>query len=251
MTKITREILVESVKKKIGFESADLRGLDLKGADLRGGVFRGANFRYTDLREANLEGSDLRRANLRHVVLTSSNLARADLREADLTHADLRSANLTGTKLEGAKIGGAHGVSQKVFFTQKMLDSLNDQRKIELSGNVLTILTGEKPSFNLEVAYRFIIVEGGGQDAHGLLGKVKTEKDLSSIKAEVYRDSALIGDVAYRVEPGFIGIPVKVQAAPAPAPPPPPPPPQPAKAEEPPAKKSDEELLAEFFLKNL
>jgi hypothetical protein len=84
--------------------------------------------------------------------------------------------------LEGAKIGGAHGVSQKVFFTQKMLDSLNDQRKIELNGNILTILTGEKPSFNLEVAYRFIIVDGGGEDTNNLLGKVKTEKELSTIK---------------------------------------------------------------------
>jgi len=262
MTRITRDVLIESVKKKIGFEGADLRGLDLNGADLRGGVFRVANFRYTDMREANLEGADLRRANLRHVVLTGSNLTRADLREADLTHADLRGANLSGAKLEGAKIGGARGVSEKVFFTQKMLDSLNNQRKIELSGNVLTILTGAKPSFNLEVAYRFIIVEGGGEDAHNLLGKVKTEQELALIKAEVYRDSALVGDVAYRIEPGFIGIPVKgagppavaPMAAPAPTPvkkPPPAPPPQPAKPEGPPSKKSDEELLADFFLKNL
>ncbi len=247
--KLSREIIIENVKKGIGFEGADLRGMDLRAADLEGGVFRGANFRYTDLRDANLEGSDLRKANLRHVVLTGSRLSRADLREADLTHADLRGANLNGAKLEGAKIEGAKGVSEKVFFTQKMLDSLNEQKKIELVGNMLTILTDQKRSFSVIPAYRFIMVEGGGEDPHRLLGKVKTADEVKDLKAEVYMDSAIVGDVAYRIEPGFVGIPLKE------SPPPAPPPTPEAKAEKPQAqpkpKKTDEELLAEFFLKNV
>lgn len=241
MTKISREFLVENIRKGLGFDGADLRGLDLRGADLSRGVFTAANFRYTDLRDAVLEGADLRRANLRHVVLTGSRLSGADLREADLTHADLRGANLVGARLEGAKIEGARGVSEKVFFTQKMLDSLNEQKKIELEGEVLTILTGNKPSFSLTPAYRFIMVEGGGEDINHVLGKVKTEDELGTLHAEVYRDSAIIGELAYRVEPGYIGIPVRGTAQAQASP----------RAGKEAAKKSDEDMLAEFFLKNL
>jgi hypothetical protein len=238
MDKITREEIIEKVKKGISLEGANLKGIDLRGAELKGGSFKDANFRYTDLREANLQGADLRGAKLRHVVLVGSNLSNADLRGADLTHADLRGANLAEARLENAMVKGAKGISEKVFFTQKTLDSLNEKNKISLEGNLLTILTEEKPSFTIVPAYRFIRVESGGEDKLQVLGKVKTEEEAKQMDIDIYRDSAIFKDTVYVVEPGFIGMPKREEA------------PSPKESKKAPSK-SDEEMLADFLLKNM
>ncbi|UCD85537.1 MAG: pentapeptide repeat-containing protein [Deltaproteobacteria bacterium] len=224
-------------------EGANLKGIDLRGAELKGGNFKDANFRYTDLREANLEGADLRGAKLRHVVLIGSNLSNADLREADLTHADLRGANLAEAKLEHAMVKGAKGISSKVFFTQKTLDSLNEKNKISLDGDTLTIMTEEQPTFNIVPAYRFLRVEEGQDDSLKILGKVKTEDEAKELSIDIYRDSAIYKETVYIVEPGFIGIPKMDDTQP-----------QNGTAKGPATKapsKTDDELLAEFLLKNM
>ncbi len=238
MDKLTREEIIDKVKKGISLEGANLKGIDLQGAGLKGGSFKDANFRYTDLREANLQGADLRGAKLRHVVLVGSNLSNADLRGADLTHADLRGANLAQARLENAQVKGAKGISEKVFFTQKTLDSLNEKNKISLEDDLLTIMTKEKPCFAIIPAYRFLRVESGGEDPLQILGKVKTEEEAKQMDIDIYRDSAIFKETVYVVEPGFIGVP-KIEEAP--------PPKEPEKA----PPKSEEELLAEFLLKNM
>ncbi len=247
MDKPTREEIIDKVKKGISLEGANLKGIDLRGAELKEGNFKDANFRYTDLREADLQGADLRGAKLRHVVLIGSNLSNADLRGADLTHADLRGANLAQARLENAKVKGAKGISEKVFFTQKTLDSLNEKNKISLEGDLLTILTEEKPSFTIVPAYRFLRVESGVEDKLQILGKVKTEEEAKQMDIDIYRDSAIYQETVYVVEPGFIGLP-KIEEAPlAPSAPSDPSPKEPKKT----PTKSDEELLAEFLLKNM
>jgi hypothetical protein len=92
-----------------------------------------------------------------------------------------------------------------LFFSQRILDSLIDEGKIKLDGNVLTLLTGDTPSFALEPAYRVVKTADNGPDPHGLVGRIQYEKDVKAMNAEVYLDSLLYRDTAYVVEPGFIG----------------------------------------------
>jgi hypothetical protein len=93
----------------------------------------------------------------------------------------------------------------KIFFSQRILDSLIDEGKIRLDKNVLTLLLPDTPSFELEPAYRFVRTSDAGPDPHGLVGQIKYEKDMKALNAEVYLDSIMYGDTAYEVEPGFIG----------------------------------------------
>ncbi len=93
----------------------------------------------------------------------------------------------------------------KLFFSQRLLDSLIEEGKISLEKNILTLLTGDRPSFELEPAYRFIKTADGSSDPHRLVGQIKYEKDIKALNAEAYLDSVIYRDTSYEVEPGFIG----------------------------------------------
>ena len=93
----------------------------------------------------------------------------------------------------------------KMFFSQTVLAQLTDEGKLQLDKNILTLLTPDRPSFELEPAYKIIRTADGSQDPHGLVGQIKYEKELKAEHAEAYLDSLLYRDIAYTVEPGFIG----------------------------------------------
>ena len=93
----------------------------------------------------------------------------------------------------------------KIFFSQRILGSLTDEGKIKLDGNVITLLTPDHPSFDLEPAFRFIRTSDGGPDPHDLVGQIKYEKEVKALNTEVYLNSIIYGETAYEVEPGFIG----------------------------------------------
>ena len=93
----------------------------------------------------------------------------------------------------------------KMFFSQHILDSLSDEGKIKLEGNVVTILSGDQPSFELAPAFRFIRTADGGPDPHKLIGRIEYEKNIRAKKAEIYMDSVIFQETAYEVETGFIG----------------------------------------------
>ncbi len=117
---------------------------------------------------------------------------------------------------------------KKFFFPQRLLASLSDEGKIRLAGNVLTILSRDHPSFELEPAYRFARTADGRPDPHDLVGRIKTEKDIKTMEAEVYLDSIIYRDTPYQAEPGFIGEEQEVME-----------------------KLSDTELLARFLLESM
>src|SRR5512141_690550 len=94
---------------------------------------------------------------------------------------------------------------QKIFFSQRILDSLIDEGKITLEHNVLTLLKGEQPSFELEPAYRITRTADNAPDPHGLVGQIKYEREVKAMQAEVYMNSLIYRDIAYEAEPGFIG----------------------------------------------
>jgi len=136
-------------------------------------------------------------------------------------------------------------MQKKIFITQDMLDQLSAESKVDLEGNKLSILSGENPNYNLIPAVKFIAIESGDNDPFKLIGKIVPSNILKDKGVEVYMDSAIYKDEAYKVEQGFAGTLIEEGSA------------KPAapeqikeiKTEEVP--KSDDELLAEFFLKNI
>ncbi len=89
-----------------------------------------------------------------------------------------------------------------LFVPQSVLDKWSEQGRIQVDGNVLTIL-GEQKSFALTSAVRFIKMEAG-EDTAGLLAKVKTTDALKQMGAEHYMESVILGEVAYQVQQGFL-----------------------------------------------
>jgi hypothetical protein len=94
---------------------------------------------------------------------------------------------------------------KKVFFSQQLLDSLADEGRISLDHNVLTLLSKDRPTFTLEPAFRFTGTADGKPDLHGLVGTIRSAKDIRDMKAEIYLDSILFEETAYQTVPGFIG----------------------------------------------
>ena len=89
-----------------------------------------------------------------------------------------------------------------LFVPQSVLDKWSEQGRIEVNGNVLTIL-GEQKSFALTPAVRFLKMEAG-EDNAGLLAKVKTTDALKQMGAEHYMESVILGENAYQVQQGFL-----------------------------------------------
>src|SRR3979411_2368645 len=89
-----------------------------------------------------------------------------------------------------------------LFVPQSVLDRWSEQGRIQVNGNVLTIL-GENKTFALSSAVRFLKMEAG-DDTAGLLQKVKTPDALKQMGAEHYRESVILGEVAYQVQQGFL-----------------------------------------------
>ena len=102
-----------------------------------------------------------------------------------------------------------------LFVTQPMLDSWAEQGRIELAGDVMTLLRGEGVgrTYALEPAVRFLRVVGAEGDPNALVSKVKPVAQLRSLGAEQVADSVVLGDVAYDVEPGFLAEAAALQAA--------------------------------------
>jgi hypothetical protein len=153
-----------------------------------------------------------------------------------------------------------------LFVPQSVLDKWSEQGRIQVDGNVLTIL-GEGKDFALTSAVRFMKMEAG-DDTVGLLQKVKTTDALKQMGAEHYMESVILGEVAYQVQQGFLAdanalrraaaasAPPVAKAAPAAAPKPEPGPAAPtaaqaaaAHAEE--KKAGEQDMLAQFLLDNL
>src|SRR5207244_7976314 len=119
----------------------------------------------------------------------------------------------------------AYAMADYLFVPQSVLDKWSEQGRVQVDGQVLTIL-GENKSFQLTSAVRFLKMEAG-EDAARLLQKVKTVDALKQMGAEHYMDSVILGEVAYQVQQGFLADVYVLRwaaALPARGQPPPPPP---------------------------
>jgi len=98
-----------------------------------------------------------------------------------------------------------------LFVPQTVLDRWSEQGKVQVDGHVLTLL-GENKVFALTAAVRFLKMEAG-EDAMGLIHKVKTIDALKQMSAEHYLDSVILGDNAYEVQQGFLADANAIRAA--------------------------------------
>lgn len=96
----------------------------------------------------------------------------------------------------------------RLFISQERLDSWSSEDRIKVEGDLLT-LSGDGRSFRIKEAVRFLKVAGDGEDPHALVGKVKTLEALEAQGGENYMNSVIVGDTAYDVQQGFLGVPIE------------------------------------------
>jgi hypothetical protein len=98
-------------------------------------------------------------------------------------------------------------MSEKLFFSQELINTWTDDEKVIFENDVLYINTSSgKKEYRLTPASRFLKISGDEPDPHGVLEKVFTQKELEGKGADVYLNSAIIGETAYEVEPGYVAV---------------------------------------------
>ena len=97
-----------------------------------------------------------------------------------------------------------HG--SRFFFAQALLDRWVHDNRVELTATEL-VLKGEGRRYRLVEAVRVLAEVTGALDVHELVGRVKTVSFVQELGAELLVSSMLIGDLAYEVVPGFLGVP--------------------------------------------
>jgi hypothetical protein len=93
----------------------------------------------------------------------------------------------------------------RVFFPQEALDGWIEEGRIALVGDELTA-SAEGRRFQLETAMRFVSEVTTGEDPNELVGKVKTEEQIEAVGGEHAPGSVILGDNAYEVIEGFLGL---------------------------------------------
>ena len=248
-------------------------GETFKGVDFSGikvpskASFKGAFLRYAKFANASLKGADFRDANLRHVDFSGANLEGARFEGADVGKADFAGASVMGASLMLAEnLDTALGINRSVmFFPHQQIEELIAEKDtmVEFDGKRLRVPELES-AYSLVEAYRVVSVIDG-KDEKNIVGKILTVADWKKLGAEVYPETALVGEIGYQLVHGFLGTaeaqaaavakPQPVAAAPAPAAAPrreviapgKPTPSAPAA----PKPKSDLDLLNEFLLGSL
>jgi hypothetical protein len=134
-------------------------------------------------------------------------------------------------------------MQNKVFFSQPALDQWLSAGKVDLRGSELTILEEER-RYDIAEALYVVREVSGTPDVHRLVGRVKPKERLEREGAEVFDTSIILGENAYDVVPGWLGVPIGTFEDRRP---------KPARAsgrfeDEP---KTDEDMLARFDLKSL
>ncbi|MCL2011426.1 MAG: hypothetical protein FWG75_01365 [Cystobacterineae bacterium] len=90
-----------------------------------------------------------------------------------------------------------------LFLPEKQLEAWATEDRVDLSDGQLMV-QGESRRFPLVPAVHFVRLESG-EDEKALVGRVKTMAQLDELEAEqLMASSAIIGETAYCVQPGYI-----------------------------------------------
>jgi hypothetical protein len=97
----------------------------------------------------------------------------------------------------------------RLFLAQSLIDRCLAEGRVQLDGDLLRLDAGGMPvALHMSAGCHFLSVDGGGDDPHQLLGKVVAAQDLAARGGEQFETSALVGETAYVVQPGFVAVPV-------------------------------------------
>lgn len=96
-------------------------------------------------------------------------------------------------------------MQNRIFFPQAALDQWGVEGKVDLSASEL-ILLAEGRSYKVVEAVHVVTEVTGANDAHQIVGKVKSKVSLEELGAEILENSMIIGDNAYDVIPGWAGM---------------------------------------------
>jgi len=89
-----------------------------------------------------------------------------------------------------------------LFLPEKQLEAWAAEEKVDWQEGKLT-LEGEPHSFSLLRAIYFVHLESG-EDEKKLVGRVKAMTQLDGLGMDQMGESAIIGDTAYRITPGYV-----------------------------------------------
>lgn len=95
----------------------------------------------------------------------------------------------------------------RVFFPQQALDGWVSEGRVEVSGRELTI-RAENRRYQIVDAIRVLREVTHGQDQYDIVGQVKSVNFLMELGAELLGTSMILGENAYDVVPGFLGLPI-------------------------------------------
>jgi hypothetical protein len=98
-------------------------------------------------------------------------------------------------------------MENRVFFPQAALDQWIVDGAVDMGQDELTILS-EGRRYRLVDAVRILRELSGGGDPQELVGRAKARAHLEQLGAEIVESSMLLGEAAYDVEPGWLGVPV-------------------------------------------
>ena len=97
----------------------------------------------------------------------------------------------------------------RIFLSQEALDSWIGDGRADIQGDVLVDKVGGL-TFQLREGVRFLSEVSGGADAGRLVGCVKDLSQLANMGGEYMSDSVVLGELAYEVQPGFVGQPLSL-----------------------------------------
>lgn len=138
----------------------------------------------------------------------------------------------------------------RLFIAQEALDQwVADGRGEVVQDELLDRSSSRR--FRLREGVRFLSEVTGAEDTLGLVGKVKDLEQLSALSGEHMADSVIVGDNAYQVQQGFVGVPIPPEAAASREPSARPLAPQPVPGESPAAQRQTIAALQAFFLNNV
>lgn len=90
----------------------------------------------------------------------------------------------------------------KLFLPHKTLEDWMVSEKADLQDGKLLVTEG-KTTYPVAAAVHFSKIVSG-EDAQGLLGRVKTSAQLAALNAEHFQDSCIVGEAAYEVVEGYV-----------------------------------------------
>jgi hypothetical protein len=93
----------------------------------------------------------------------------------------------------------------RLFMSQTTLDQWLTEGRVDVDGETLTSHPEER-RFTLKTAVCFVEELTGAGDPHSLVGRVKDLEQIEALGGEYASGSVILGDNAYTVVEGFVGL---------------------------------------------